>query len=154
MDRHLIGGEHRWGVREQIGRCWLGLEHLGLTVRELDTSPDQSDEVRCIDSAPALLSRRSSLIAIARAAFREPARGEFVSSGLTNKSLRQHPSHKNTGQVSRLLRRLRVHGLIKKVGKRYKYYLTDFGRQAILMVPKLRKIVIIRELARGHTACA
>ncbi len=43
VDLHRIGGEHRWGVREQIGRCWLGLEHLGLTVRELDTSPDQSD---------------------------------------------------------------------------------------------------------------
>ena len=86
--------------------------------------------------------------------FRLLARGEFVISGLTNKSLRQHLPHKNSGQMSRLLRRLRVHGLIKRVGKRYKYYLTDFGRQIVLMVLKLRELVIIPELARGHTACA
>ena len=85
--------------------------------------------------------------------FRLLARGEFVISGLTNKSLRQHLPHKNSGQVSRLLRRLRVHGLIKKVGRRYKYYLTDFGREIVLTLLKLREIVIIPELARGHTAC-
>jgi hypothetical protein len=76
-------------------------------------------------------------------------RGEFFISGFTNKSLRQHLSHKNSGQVSRLLKRLRVHGLIKKVSRRYKYYLTEFGRRVVLMALKLREMVIIPGLAYG-----
>jgi hypothetical protein len=81
--------------------------------------------------------------------FRLLTRGEFFISGFTNKNLRQHLSHKNSGQVSRLLKRLRVHGLIKKVGRRYKYYLTESGRQVVLMALKLREMVIIPELAYG-----
>jgi len=34
---------------------------------------------------------------------------------------------KTSGQVSRLIEQLRVQKLIKKVGQRYKCYLTDFG---------------------------
>lgn len=79
--------------------------------------------------------------------FRLLMRGEFFISGFTNKSLRQHLSGKSSGQVTRLLKRLRVHGLIKKVARRYKYYLTEFGRQVVLMALKLREMVIIPGLA-------
>jgi len=44
-------------------------------------------------------------------------RGEFAITGLTRKTLRQLRVDKTTGQISRLLKRLRMHGLIKKVGK-------------------------------------
>ena len=81
-------------------------------------------------------------------------RGEFAISGFTNKCLRQHLSDKNSGQITRLLKRLRVHGLIKKVGKRYKYYLTNFGRQAAVMALKLQRMVIIPELAKDHSVQA
>jgi len=37
--------------------------------------------------------------------------------------------------------------VIKKVGKRYKYYLTDFGCQAAAMGLKLREMVVIPTLA-------
>jgi hypothetical protein len=82
--------------------------------------------------------------------FRLLTRGEFFISGFTNKRLRQHLPHKNSGQVSRLLKRLRVHGLIKKIARRYKYYLTEFGRQVVLMALKLREMVIIPQLAYGQ----
>jgi Mn-dependent DtxR family transcriptional regulator len=49
--------------------------------------------------------------------------------------------------MSRLLKRLRVHGLIKKVRRRYKYYLTEFGRQVATMALKLRELYIIPSLA-------
>jgi len=75
-------------------------------------------------------------------------RGEFVIQGFTNKSLRQHLDGKNGGQVTRLLKRLRIHGLVKRVSKRYKYYLTEFGRQAATMALKLRETVIIPALAQ------
>ena len=79
--------------------------------------------------------------------FRLLSRGEFVIAGFSNKLIRQHMPEKNSGQVTRLLRRLRVHGLIKRVSKRYRYYLTDFGRQVITMALKLREMVVIPSLA-------
>jgi predicted transcriptional regulator len=59
--------------------------------------------------------------------FRILVRGEFMINGFMNKNLR-HLLTRNSGQISRLLKRLRVHGLIKKIGKQYKYYLTKLGR--------------------------
>ena len=82
--------------------------------------------------------------------FRSIARGEFNISGLQNKTLRRFLKEKNSGQVSRLLKRLRVHGLIKKVGHTYKYYLTQFGKDVIATGLKLRELVIIPQLAYGQ----
>jgi hypothetical protein len=80
--------------------------------------------------------------------FRTLLQGEFFICGFTNKQLRtQYLSNKSASQVTRLLKRLRVHGVIKKVGKRYKYYLTDFGRQTAAMALKLREMVVIPTLA-------
>ena len=80
--------------------------------------------------------------------FRTLLQGEFFISGFTNKQLRsQSLSNKSASQVTRLLKRLRVHGVIKKVGRRYKYYLTDFGREIAAMALKLREMVIIPDLA-------
>ena len=82
--------------------------------------------------------------------FRAIVRGEFNISGLQNKTLRRHLREKNSGQISRLLKRLRVHGLIKKVSRTYKYYLTQFGKDVIATGLKLRELVIIPQLAFGH----
>jgi len=80
--------------------------------------------------------------------FRSLLQGEFFISGFTNQQLRtQYLPNKSASQVTRLLKRLRVHGLIKKVGRRYKYYLTDFGREVAAMALKLREMVIIPQLA-------
>jgi len=81
--------------------------------------------------------------------FRHLLRGEFFVSGFTNKRLRQLLPAKSSAQISRLLKRLRVHGLIKKVTGRYKYYLTEFGRQVATMALKLRQMVVIPALAFG-----
>jgi predicted transcriptional regulator len=74
-------------------------------------------------------------------------RGEFCISGFTNKNLREH-LHKSSSQITRLLKRLRVHGLIKKVAGRYKYYLTQLG-QVVAMALKLREMYVIPEFAYG-----
>ena len=74
-------------------------------------------------------------------------RGEFNISGLQNKSLRRHLNQLNSGQISRLLKRLRIHGLIKKVGHTYKYYVTTFGKEVVATALKLRELVIIPQLA-------
>ena len=67
------------------------------------------------------------------------------------RALRRFLPAKNSGQISRLLKRLRVHGLIKKVGHTYKYYLTRFGKAVITTGLKLRELVIIPQLALGTT---
>ena len=75
------------------------------------------------------------------------ARGEFNISGLQNKRLRAFLSGLNSGH-SRLLKRLRTHGLIKKANRCYKYYLTPLGRQVIALGLKLKNLVIVPELAQ------
>jgi hypothetical protein len=44
-------------------------------------------------------------------------------------------------------RRLRTHGLIKRVGRTYKYYVTKIGRAVALAGLKRRSLVLIPELA-------
>jgi DNA-binding PadR family transcriptional regulator len=59
---------------------------------------------------------------------------------------------KSPGQISRMLKRLRSHGLIKKVGRTYKYYVTASGQTVISTGLKLKNIVLIPELARAMAA--
>ncbi|MEQ9321950.1 MAG: hypothetical protein RIF41_22465 [Polyangiaceae bacterium] len=65
-------------------------------------------------------------------------RGEHNIHGLRNADLRRRLPL-NAGQVSRLLKRLRVHGLIKRVGRTYKYYVTALGRRALLAGLQIRE---------------
>jgi hypothetical protein len=74
------------------------------------------------------------------------ARGEHRISGFRNRDL-QAPLSRNGGQVSRLLKRLRVHGLIKKIGRTYKYYLTRLGRSAVACALRLREETVLPALA-------
>jgi len=79
--------------------------------------------------------------------FEALSRGEFNISGFQNKDLRRRVKSKNTGQVSRLMKRLRTHGLIKKIGRTYKYYLTSLGKQVITLGLKLKNLYVIPELS-------
>jgi hypothetical protein len=58
--------------------------------------------------------------------------GEFGIRGFQNKDLRRRLPDKTSGQISRTLKHLRVHGIVKKVGRTYRYYLTNVGRRVIL----------------------
>lgn len=74
-------------------------------------------------------------------------RGEHNISGFQNSSLRRCLTGRTGPQLSRILKRLHLHGIIRKVGNTYKYYLTNFGRQVALTALKLRELVVIPELA-------
>ena len=74
-------------------------------------------------------------------------RGEFAACGLGSRDLRTLLPDKSNGQISRLLKRLRVHKLIKKVAHRYRYYLTDLGRQVATLALKLRELQAVPALA-------
>ena len=75
------------------------------------------------------------------------ARGEFNISGLRNRDLQRLLPDKKPGWISRCLKRLRVHGLIKSIGHRYKYYMTDLGRRVLVTGLRLREMVVIPSLA-------
>jgi hypothetical protein len=65
-------------------------------------------------------------------------RGEWAISGFRNKDLRRHLPHLTGWRVSYLLRRLRMHGIIKKVARRHKYYLTKTGQRVLAAAVKVR----------------
>ncbi|HEX2523478.1 MAG TPA: MarR family transcriptional regulator [Terriglobia bacterium] len=79
--------------------------------------------------------------------FRSLGSGEFNISGFQNKDLRRRLQNRNSGQISRTMKRLRLHGLIKKVGRTYKYYVTAFGKQVIALGLKLKELYIIPALS-------
>ncbi len=80
------------------------------------------------------------------------ARGEFNITGLRNQSLQPFLSDKTPNQISRILKRLRLHGLIKKVGGSYKYYLTPLGKAVITLGLRIKELLVIPGLAGFQTA--
>ncbi|MBC8204914.1 MAG: MarR family transcriptional regulator, partial [FCB group bacterium] len=75
------------------------------------------------------------------------ASGEFNISGFNNKQLRKKLPSKTSSQISRILKRLHTHGLIKKIGRTYKYYLSNFGMQIITLGLKIRELFVIPNLS-------
>jgi len=69
-------------------------------------------------------------------------RGEFNISGLRNKNL-QKLLNLNSGQVSRQIKRLLVHCLLKKVRGAYKYYVTRLGKITLIMAEKVKELVLV-----------
>ena len=73
-------------------------------------------------------------------------RGEINIGGFRNKDLRKHLPGKSPGQVSRLLKRMRLHGIIKKAARGYKYYLTEIAREVVITILKIKEMLIIPSL--------
>lgn len=69
-------------------------------------------------------------------------RGEFNINGFRNKNL-QKLLGLSGSKISRLIKRLRVHGLIKKAGDSYKYYLTKIGKETLIMTQKIKELVLV-----------
>jgi hypothetical protein len=73
--------------------------------------------------------------------------GEHHISGLTSRRRQRLLPRWTRSQIGRLLRRLRLHGLIKKVGKTYKYYATSFGQRLLLAGLKLKEHLLLPTLS-------
>jgi hypothetical protein len=84
--------------------------------------------------------------------FEGMVRGEFNIRGFQNRSFRMIMPNKSGFQVSRMFKRLRMHGLIKKVGGTYRYYLTHLGQKVANTALKLRTMFVIPSLAQPVTA--
>ena len=77
------------------------------------------------------------------------ARGEWEVSGFRAADLRAHIAGLSPGRASYLLKRLRTHGLIKKVANRYKYYLTKLGRRVLVTALVIREYFVQPTLVRN-----
>ena len=73
-------------------------------------------------------------------------RGEYHISGLSNRLLQRVLTGKKGGQISRVLKRLRLHGLIRKIGHTCKYYVTALGQRALVAALKLKEHLILPTL--------
>ena len=73
-------------------------------------------------------------------------RGEFAIHGVSNQRLQSLLTDKTSGQINRILRRLRRHGLLKKIAHSYRYYLSSLGRRLIIAARKLFEYVIVPNL--------
>jgi hypothetical protein len=74
-------------------------------------------------------------------------RGEHVITGFRHLDIQRQLPRLSSTKISRHLKRLRVHGLIKRIGRRYKYYITELGRRAVITGLKLRELFVFPQLA-------
>jgi CRP-like cAMP-binding protein len=74
-------------------------------------------------------------------------RGEHALLGLTARRLRSLLAGWSRSRISRLLRRFRLHGLIRKIGHTYTYHLTALARGVVTAVLDLKNNIIIPQLA-------
>lgn len=74
-------------------------------------------------------------------------RPEFNIHGLRRGDLKKYLPLVSNGKLSRYLKRLRTLGLIKRVAKTYRYYLTRIGRAAVATCEKLTEFTILKTLA-------
>jgi len=79
--------------------------------------------------------------------FETIARGEFNIRGMQNKQLREHLPGKSSATISRILKRLRTHGLIKKARNSYRYYLTALGKAVIVAGLKVKNMFLTAEFS-------
>lgn len=75
-------------------------------------------------------------------------RGDFMIYGLRSRHLLELFTGMSPSQISRMIKRLRVHGILKRVAHTYKYYLTELGRRVVVAGLKLRDLFVIPALAQ------
>lgn len=75
------------------------------------------------------------------------SRGEFLINGIRNKDIRIFFKELSPSSISRILKRLLLHNIIKRAHKSYKYYLTTLGKAIIATALKLKEFLIIPKLS-------
>jgi hypothetical protein len=74
-------------------------------------------------------------------------RGEHALVGVTARRLRSLLAGWNRGRISRLLKRFRLHGLLRKIGHTYVYHLTPLARRVVTAVLDVKNNMMVPQLA-------
>ncbi len=75
------------------------------------------------------------------------SRGEFMTFGMQGKDIRQYLGYISSYSMSRIFKRLRLHGIIERLKGTYKYFLTAFGKEIIVAGLAVRNLVLAPALA-------
>jgi hypothetical protein len=74
------------------------------------------------------------------------ARGEFTINGFNNKSLRRFLTCIKPYAMTRLLKRLTAHGIIRRMGQSYRYFLTKLGNAVITAGLAVKQLLVVPAL--------
>lgn len=74
------------------------------------------------------------------------SRGEYMTFGMCGKDIRQHLGNISSSAMSRIFKRLRLHGIIERVKGTYKYFVTVYGKEVIAAGLTIRNLVLIPAL--------
>ncbi len=72
------------------------------------------------------------------------SRGEYMTFGMQGKDIRQHLGDISSSAMSRIFKRLRLHGIIERAKGTYKYFLTAYGKEIIAAGLIIRNLVLER----------
>ena len=74
-------------------------------------------------------------------------RGEFMAFGMRNCDVRKYMKDITSSAMSRIFKRLRLHGLIERQDHSYKYFPTELGKSVIAAGLSIRSLVLIPALS-------
>jgi hypothetical protein len=74
-------------------------------------------------------------------------RGEYALGGLTARRLHSLCKGCSRGRIGRLLKRLRLHGLVRKIAHTHTYYLTALAHRVLTAILHLREQLFVQHLA-------
>ena len=75
------------------------------------------------------------------------SRDEYITFGMQGKDIRRHLEDISPSAMSRIFKRLRLHGIIERMEGTYKYLAAAYGKEIIAAGLTVRNLVLIPALA-------
>ena len=74
------------------------------------------------------------------------SRGEYMTFGMQGKNIREHLPGVTPSAMTRIFKRLKVHGLIEKIPGTYKYLITSLGKEIIAAGLTIKNLILVPAL--------
>ena len=74
------------------------------------------------------------------------SKGEYMTFGIQGKQIRQHLPKITPSAMTRIFKRLKVHGLIEKIPGSYKYLITALGKEIIAAGLSIKNLILVPAL--------
>ena len=74
------------------------------------------------------------------------SRGEYMTFGMQGKNIRKHLPEITPSAMTRIFKRLKVHGLIEKIPGSYKYLITALGKEIIAAGLTVKNLILVPAL--------
>lgn len=74
------------------------------------------------------------------------SRGEYMKFGMPGKNIHQHLPEITPSAMTRIFKRLRLHGLIEKIPGSYKYLITALGKKIIITGLTVKNLILVPAL--------